>query len=113
MLPWMESLEPTSTSGAQRALALVPLLASIGRELQERSDALATLLVQREHRRRRNDPPGAVDAECATHRGELRRIHQELEGLGCRLVSLRARVFWAEAGQRGAERVFSWCTDEL
>ena len=108
----MGSIEPTYTSGA-RAPALGPLLASIGRELQERSDALANLLVQREHRRLRNDPPGPVDAECATHRGELRRIHQELERLGCHLVSLRPQIFCAAAGERSAEYVLFSCTDEL
>lgn len=110
----MTAFTPTHASGALRALALGPLLASIGREIQERSDQLALLLVQRDRRRGRrtgcNDGAGLLEAECATHRVELRRAHQELVRLGCHLVSLRPQVFSVRTGQ-GNESVLFYCRD--
>lgn len=97
----------TPASGALRALALGPLLASIGREIQERSDQLALLLVQRERLRGRDG--GLLEAECATHRVELRRAHQELVRLGCHLVSLRPQVFGVRTGKGGSETLLFYC----
>jgi hypothetical protein len=105
----MATLTPPAT-GTQRALALAPLLASIGREIQERSTALGRLLVQREIGR--GSPYGPLAGACATHRCELRRAHKELERLGCQLVSLNPRVFRVEGTERNADSALFWCTDE-
>jgi len=105
----METRVPFATPAAKRALALAPLLASIGREIRERSDALALLLVQRQHARRDARARGLLDAECATHRRELRRTGKELERLGCELVGSRPHAFRVEAGPDRADSVLFWC----
>lgn len=95
--------------GARRAVALGPLLASIGREIGERSDALALLLVERERERLERGAHTLLEAECAAHRRELRRAHQELARLGCQVVGFRPLVFRVDAGVAGADSVLFWC----
>ena len=99
-------LDPTD--GTRRAVALGPLLAVIGREIQERSDALALLLVRRE---RANEHERALlDFECATHRRELRCTHAEVARLGCRLVASQPMVFRVQAGEGEEGSALFWCT---
>jgi hypothetical protein len=98
-----------ATQGARRALAISPLLVSIGREIRERSDALAVLLVERQRERRDPRARALLDAECASHRRELRHTYKELERLGCQLVCSRPHAFRVEAGPDQADGVLFWC----
>jgi hypothetical protein len=96
-----------SASGTRRALALGPLLAAIDREVRERSAALALLLVRRQEHPVGSSARRLLDAECATHRSELRHVHVELGRLGCQIVSQHPRVFLV-AGPEGADSVLFW-----
>jgi hypothetical protein len=73
-----------------RALALLPLLAAISREIEERGAALATLEARLEQlvRGSSSDPEllRSLQAEAATHRREMRLSRKELERLGCSVV---------------------------
>jgi hypothetical protein len=100
-----------ATPAAKRALALAPLLASIGREIRQRSDALSVLLVERQRARCDQRVRTLLDAECATHRRELRRTYKELERLGCELVGSRPHAFRVEAGPDHADSVLFWCSE--
>lgn len=98
-----------TTPSARRAVALGPLLAAIGREIRERSEVLAPLLVRRE--RARLDPiaRALLDAECAVHRRELRRTYDELARIGCQIVGWRPLVFLVDARCEGEDSVLFWC----
>jgi len=99
-------LDPTEST--RRAVALGPLLAAIGREIQERSDTLALLLVRRE---KAADPERTLlDTECSTHRRELRRTYAELARLGCRLVASQPMVFRVDASEGESGSALFWCT---
>jgi hypothetical protein len=95
--------------GARRAVALGPLLAAIGREVSERSEALAPLLVRRERARLAPAERALLEAECALHRRELRHCYGELERLGCRVVGWRPLVFLVDARCEGEDGVLFWC----
>ena len=105
----MGTSELSSKAGTRRALALGPLLASIGREIAERSDALARLLVRREREALAPAARAVLDAECATHRRELRLAHVELSRLGCQVVGSHPLVFRVDAGADGEDSVRFWC----
>jgi hypothetical protein len=90
-------------------VALGPLLAAIGREVSERSEVLAPLLVRREHARLDPAARALLDAECAVHRRELRRCQEELERLGCQIVGWRPLVFLVGARSKGDDSVLFWC----
>ena len=100
-----------TSPGARRALALAPLLAAIAQEIRQRSDALAILLVDRQRARNDERKRALLDAECATHRQELRRTYKELERLGCELVCSRPHAFRVEAGPDVADSVLFWCSE--
>ncbi len=74
-----------------RALELLPLLSTIGREIEERSVALERLerrierLITRSGDR---DRIRSMEAEAAVHRRELRACRSELERLGCSVVGM-------------------------
>lgn len=90
-----------------RALALMPLLASISRELQERSAELEALEARLEELPS-GDPH--VDAErrdlvarIANHRREVRAARHELDQLGCSVVGttpLTLRIPTREGSRR-------------
>jgi hypothetical protein len=101
-----------AVEATQRAVALGPLLMAIGREIAERTDALALLLVERQHLPQGCVPEGPIVAECARQRCELRRAHQELERLGCRLVSLRPQIFRVEVDERDGGGVLLYCPED-
>lgn len=88
----MEDLTLQPIPDADPLRALLPLLGSIAREIEERSLALEALLVAR-GRIRAGPSRAALDAECAEHRRELRHARAELEQLGCDVVSARPCVF--------------------
>lgn len=106
----MTTLHPPTHTGTERAQRLGPLLAAIGRELRERTEALGRLLVERERLEHEERAVARLDAECAAHRSELRHAHQELARLGCRLVSLHPTVFSVGTGGL-PERSLFWCTE--
>src|SRR5262245_19564665 len=105
----MGTPELFTKAGTRRALSLGPLLASIGREIAERSDCLAQLLVRRERERLDTAGRAQLDAECSTHRRELRQAHKELARLGCQVVGSHPLVFRVDAGKEGEESVLFWC----
>ena len=108
----METTPFATKPSTQRAVAVAPLLASIAREVKERSDALAQLLAKRGriplslHAQR-----SALDAECSAHRASLRRIHKELEHLQCRLVGTNPHVFQVDATNEGEDDVLFWANE--
>lgn len=108
MLP----VSPTASEGTRRAEALRPLLASLGRELRERTQRLGVLLVELgrtpEDRRGQRD---VLAAECADHRRALRRAHAELEQLRCQLVCTSPLVFCVDGGRGVESNVLFWCPD--
>lgn len=71
------------------ARALAPLLDSISREIEARTEALEALET-RIHELRNSpfysDEPVRLEAEMAVHRRELRHCRQELERLGCTVL---------------------------
>ena len=101
----------------QEALAMLPLLGSITREIKDRTSALEILEIEI-HALRVIAPideeaiRGAV-AEQATHRRELRHAKNELERLGCSVVGtepLTLRI----PGKVGEERhSFVWQAGDL
>jgi hypothetical protein len=67
---------------------LLPLLRSVGREIRERSLAIAELENRLDARLPDARSPQArrqIESELAIHRRELRRIERELAQLGCNL----------------------------
>ena len=96
-------------SDAQRLEALRPLLASIGREVEERTAALRTLALQHSL-----DPQptsaarSELSAQRAAHRRELRHALGELEPLGCTLLSTRPCVFFLLAGSGDTASLHFW-----
>ncbi|HEX6886332.1 MAG TPA: hypothetical protein VF530_23355, partial [Planctomycetota bacterium] len=74
----MTTVQPPSRRCVERAERLGPLLAAIGRELRERTDALQGLLVEREQPAPQRRPLAELEALCSAHRSELRHAHQEL-----------------------------------
>jgi hypothetical protein len=107
----MTTLEPSAGGTcAERAQRIGPLLSAIGRELRERADALAVLLVERGRREAAELSVADLDSACAAQRSALRHAHRELARLGCHLVSLRPTVFSVAAGA-GSERALFWCSD--
>lgn len=73
-----------------RALELLPLLAAIGREIEERSLEMERLekRIERLSSRARPDPDRvrSLVAEASAHRRELRACRAELERLGCSVL---------------------------
>jgi hypothetical protein len=68
---------------------IVPLVRAIGREMRERTFAIAEL-EEREaalapHRSAHLDELRRIESELSTHRRELRRVERELAELGCNL----------------------------
>ena len=78
--------------GTPPAVRILPLLESIAREIQERSEALGA--IERGLRRR---PPEQerhqLVAAAATHKRELRHVEKELDRLGCSLASRSPLTF--------------------
>lgn len=79
-----------TTYEPNRALELLPLLAAIGREIEERSLGLERLerRIERLSSQFLSDgaPMRSLVAEAAIQRRELRRCRGELERLGCSVV---------------------------
>src|SRR5262245_18595664 len=106
------SIQQAAPSGEQRLAALRPLLASIGREVAERTTALNELVVRRSRQRGRSPAADAVlDAQCAEHRRQLVRVQEELASLGCELVSTQTCVFCVFVGTGRQASLLFWRAD--
>jgi len=74
----------------QEALAMLPLLGAITREIEERTSTLGILDIEIEALQamtpRNGEALRHAVAEAATHRRELRHANTELEQLGCRVL---------------------------
>jgi len=93
--------------------AFLPLLESIGREIEERAQALGDLLVRRSHLHpSQRALRRLMDAECSEHRRELRQAQHELERMGCLLVSTRPCTFCIALGQGPDATVLFWRMNE-
>jgi hypothetical protein len=93
------------------ARALAPLLASIGRELDERGKRMAELEARLEelHASPFYDARGIeLEAEAATHRRELRHCHEELVRLGCSVVGTTPLTIRIPTRVGGASRSLVW-----
>jgi len=82
---------------AEDVPGLLPLLSSIGREIEERASELAAIearieLLSGRPRPDRNEIQRLV-AEAATHRRGIRLAQQELERLGCSVVGTEPLTF--------------------
>ena len=90
----------------RRATALLPLLNSITREIQERQEKLDKLedrIASLSGNPRNTSDHLDLIAEAATHRRELRHAKEELLKLGCSIVGT-APITIRIPGQRGSER---------
>jgi chromosome segregation ATPase len=95
-----------------RAQALIPLLRSITRELEERRAEIERLEAHRD--RTEADVPVDQDllrslaAEIAVHRRELRAAESELERLGCSVVGTTPLTIRIPTGSRRGSRSLIW-----
>lgn len=98
------------------ANAILPLLASIGREIQERSDRLDQLETSIEEQSSMPAPdPEELHrllAEAATQRRGLRLAKQELERLGCSVVGMEPLTFRIPGRVGRAKHSFVWRTGD-
>jgi len=101
-----------ATAELDRIRALLPLLGAIAGEIEERSELLAQLLVERGCLRDEREASRArrrlLDAECALHRRELRQARRELWQLGCLIVSTQPCTFCISVGQGKERSVVFW-----
>ncbi len=91
---------------------LLPLLSSIGREIQERTACLETLEGELMELLPDDDRYHALVAEVATHRKELRLAKKELEELGCQVVGTAPLTFRIPGRIGEANRSFVWQTGD-
>lgn len=95
----------------ERAVALLPLLRVISREIQERHAEIVRLEgLERslEGVEARADELLGVRAELATNRFELRRTHAELGSLGCAASEDGPLTIHIPGHGGGLERGFAW-----
>ena len=94
---------------------LLPLLASIAREIEERTACLESIesaLASSPFAEPGDGPPNLV-AEAATHRRELRMARQELERLGCSVVGTTPLTFRIPGRVGEVNKSFVWQTGDL
>ena len=95
-----------------RALELMPLLSSIGREIEERSPLLAGIEERVEQLSR--DPLAesallrSLVAEAATHRREIRACRSELERLGCSILGTTPLTIRIPTREGDAKKSLVW-----
>ncbi len=89
----------------KEVLGLLPLLGSIGREIEERAAALAELesKLESETEGRHN-----MAAEAAAHRRGLRLARAELERLGCSVLGTTPLTFRIPGRVGEANHSFVW-----
>jgi len=89
----------------EEVLGLLPLLGSIGREIQERTEALAEL-----ERRLETASEGRHNlvAEAAAHRRGIRQARAELDRLGCSVLGTTPLTFRIPGRVGEADKSFVW-----
>jgi len=100
----------------RNAIELLPLLAAIGREIQDRNKALQRLeaeIARLEKSKSTSTLTGRLHgliAEIATHRKGLRVAKVELERLGCSVVGTEPLTFRIPGRVGEANHSFVWQT---
>lgn len=98
-----------------RAVALRPLLTSIGTEIRERTERLEELESWLEEESQNGTPNKDVAhlvAEAAAHRRGLRLAKGELEHLGCSVVGMEPITFRIPGRVGQTRRSFVWQAEE-
>jgi len=101
----------------EEVLGLLPLLGSIGREIEERTLALEEIERQLESISQlssgeRNEEYYELVADAAAHRRGLRLANQELERLGCSVLGTAPVTFRIPGRVGEANRSFVWQTGD-
>ena len=110
-------MKPTQNStydilGANR---LLPLLQSIGKELEERTEVLEDLerqLEDLEHTERPASEVRALIAEAAMQRRELRLAREELQRFGCTVLGTTPLTIRIPGRVGEAKKSFVWQTGD-
>ena len=95
-------------------IRLLPLLESIGREIQERSEALERVEARIEELSRSRDTIRQAQdegAEASAHRRGLRLARREIDRLGCSVVKLRPLTFRIPGRVGKDTRNYVWQAD--
>ena len=97
------------------ATRLLPLLGAIGREIQERAEALEALEAKIEEwtgQPDRSEDARSAVAEAAAHRRGLRLAKAELERLGCSVLGTEPLTFRIPGRVGEATQSFVWQTGD-
>jgi len=95
---------------------LLPLLASIGREIDERSQQLAELLDELDQLGTSDSDKSTsrhLVAEAANHRKQLRHAREELGRLGCSVVGTSPLTFCIPSKEGPKARSVVWQTGDV
>ncbi len=104
-----------STYDIRGANRLLPLLRSIGKEIEERTEALARLegRIERLHPENRVTPEArAIIAEAASQRRELRYAREELQRFGCSVLGTAPLTIRIPGRVGEAKKSFVWQTGD-
>ena len=96
------------------ARELLPLLSSIGREIEERTKLVEDLEARIEQLTRSKDDESLrlSVAEAANHRREIRLARAELERLGCRVVGTAPLTIRIPGRVGSINKSFVWRTND-
>ena len=100
----------------EQVLALLPLLGSIGNEIQERSAELSR--IEEEIEALSSEPGGSrariqnLEADAAAQKRGLRLARKELDRLGCSVVDTRPLTFRIPGRDGDANHSVVWQTGE-
>lgn len=92
----------------QEILGLLPLLGSIGREIEERTVSLAEIEALSDRPNPDRDEMHNLIAEASAHRRGLRLSRLELERLGCSVVGTEPLTFRIPGRVGEAKHSFVW-----
>ena len=101
--------------GMEEIRGLLPLLASIGREIDERSQQLESVLSKLESLGTKDSDKSharPLIAEAANHRRELRHAREELSRLGCSVVGTTPLTFCIPGKEGPNSRSVVWQTGD-
>ena len=110
-------MKPThdSTYDIRRANSLLPLLRSIGREIEERTAMIERLEQEIERLQPQNRPTQkgrALIADVATQRRELRHAREELQRFGCSVLGTAPLTIRIPGRGGEAKKSFVWQTGD-
>ena len=108
--------DKTSTYDIRGANRLLPLLRSIGREIEERTEALQELereIVSLPSNESPTQRTRALVAEAATQRREIRRAREELQRFGCSVLGTAPLTIRIPGRVGEAKKSFVWQTGDL